>query len=44
MILKQIIYNINNVNALVDPNTLHLDLDPEIFPNLDPDPSLFTQF
>ena len=27
----------------VDSNTMHLDPDPQMCPNLDPDPSLFTQ-
>ena len=26
--------------SVVDPNTLNLDLDPEFWPNLNPDPGL----
>ena len=28
--------------SFVDPNTLYLDLDPEMYPNLDLDLNLFT--
>ena len=28
----------------MDPNTLNLDLDPEFWPNLDPDPGLCYKF